>query len=115
MPLVSPPPPSNEAEIPYHSFLSQQGLDELASIQEHMVITYADKSVHDFVTCCKHMYKKLLWDELHSSHYEASALSSEEIFSKHTALSAQIDRPCAQAHRHLYGILKMHKAKVGMR
>ena len=105
----------DEAEIPYHSFLSKQGLDELASIQEHMVITYAEKSAHDFVTCCKHVYKKLLWDELHSPQCEASALSSEEIFSKHTALSAQIDRPCAQARRYLYGILKMHKAKVGMR
>ena len=61
------------------------------------------------------MYKKLLWDELHGPHYEASALSSEEIFSKHTASSAQIDCPCAQAHIYLYGILKMHTAKIGMR
>ena len=75
----------DEAEIPYHFFLSKQGLDQLASIQEHMVITNADKSTHDFVTCCKHVYKKLLWDELHSPHYEASSVTSEEIFSKHTA------------------------------
>ena len=37
------------------------------------------------------------------------------IFTKHTAMGAQIGRPSVQAHKYLHGILKMHKAKVGMR
>ena len=106
----SPPP-----RPPHHTFLSKKGLEELSAIQEHMVVTYADKSAHDFVTCCKHMYKKLLWTELHSPHYANTARSSDEIYSKHQTLSTQIGRPAVQAHRYLYGILKMHKATVGMR
>ena len=87
-----------DAEIPYHTFLSKKGLDELAGIHEHMVVTYADKSAHDFVT-----------------YYENSPLSSDDICAKHTSLSTQIGRPSVQSHRYLYGILKMHKAKAGMR
>ena len=75
-------------DIPYHTFLSKKGADELAGICEHMVVTYADKSAHDFVTCCKQVYKKMLWEELHDPHYENSPLSSENIFAKHTNLSA---------------------------
>ena len=104
-----------DAEIPYHTYLSKKGLDQLAGIHEYMVVTYADKSAHDFVTCCKHVYRKMLWEELHDPHYENSPLSSDDIFAKHTSLSTQIGRPSIQSHRYLYGILKMHKAKVGMR
>ena len=77
-----------DVDIPYHTFLSKKGLDELAGIHEHMVVTYADKSAHDFVTCCKHVYKRMLWEELHDPHYENSPLSSDHIFTKHTSLSA---------------------------
>ena len=38
------------ADTPHHTFLSKKGLEELSPIQEHMVVTYADKSAHDFVT-----------------------------------------------------------------
>ena len=65
----------------------------------------------DASTCIK----KLLWTELHSPHYENTARSSDEIYSKHQTLSTQIGRPAVQAHKYLYGILKMHKATVGMR
>ena len=101
-----------DADISHHTFLSKKGLEELSAIQEHMVVTYADKSAHDFVTCCKHVYKKLPWTELHSPHYENTAKTSAEIYNKHQSLSTQVGRP---AYRYLYGILKLHKATVGMR
>ena len=50
-------------DISHHTFLSKKGPEELSAIQEHMVVTYADKSAHDFVTCCKHVYKKLPWTQ----------------------------------------------------
>ena len=104
-----------DTDISHHTFLSKKGLEELSALQEHMVVTYAGKSAHDFVTCCKHVYKKLLWTELHSPHYENTSKTSAEIDSKHQSLSTQVGRPAVQAHRYLYGILKMHKATVGMR
>ena len=58
-----------EDGAPYHSFLSKSGMEELQKIHRDMVVTYADKSSHDFVLCCKFVYKRLLWEELHSDHY----------------------------------------------
>ena len=103
------------ADTPQHTFLSKKGLEELSAIQEQMVVNYADKSAHDSVTFCKHMYNKKLWAERNSPHYESTARSSDEIYSKHQTLSTQIGRPAVQANRYLYGILKMQKATVGMR
>ena len=59
-----------DTNSPQHTFLSPEGMEELKRIQHDMVITYADKSAHDFVLCCKNVYKRLLWEEIHSPHYE---------------------------------------------
>ena len=59
-----------EADAEHHTFLSPEGMAELKRLQQEMVITYADKSSHDFVLCCKHVYKHALWKEVHSPHYE---------------------------------------------
>ena len=104
-----------DADSPHHSFLSKGGMDELKGIQRDMVITYADKSAHDFVLCCKSVYKRLLWEEIHSSHYEEIGNNSAEIWREHAALSEAVGFPPVNAHRYLYGILKMHKNPVGVR
>ena len=104
-----------DADSPHHCFLSKEGMDELKGIQRDMVITYADKSAHDFVLCCKSVYKRLLWEEMHSTHYEEIKTDNSEIWQEHAALSAVVGFPPVNAHRYLYGILKMHKNPVGVR
>jgi hypothetical protein len=101
---------------PSHSFLSKKGMDELHQIHKDMVVTYADKSSHDFVLCCKHVYKKSLWQEIHSDHYEEEKLrKNSEIWAEHSKLSDMVGKPAVNAHRYLYGILKIHKFPIGMR
>ena len=102
-------------DSPDHSFLSKEGMEELTRIRKDMVITYADKSAHDFVLCCKQVYKHCLWQEVHSSHYEPTALDNCTIWQDHAKLSEFVKQPVVHAHRHLYGILKMHKNPIGMR
>ena len=96
-------------DAPYHSFLSKAGLEELKKIHSDMVVTYADKSSHDFVLCCKFVYKRLLWEELHSDHYVPEMRTNEDLWKDHAILSEMVARPAINAHRYLYGILKMHK------
>ena len=104
-----------DADAPYHPFLSQDGMNELKTIHNDMVITYADKSSHDFVLCCKNVYKHELWMEIHSPHYEDVMQDNESIWAEHAKLSLQVNQNQVNAHRYLYGILKMHKNPVGMR
>ena len=104
-----------DADAPYHSFLSKEGMEELKQIHNDMVITYADKSSHDFVLCCKNVYKHELWMEVHSPHYEDVMQDNESIWADHAKLSLQVSQNQVNAHRYLYGILKMHKNPVGMR
>ena len=56
----------SDPDSAHHSFLSSEGMEELKQIHKDMVITYEDKSAHDFVLCCKHVYKHLLWSEIHT-------------------------------------------------
>ena len=104
-----------DEDSPNHLFLSKAGMDELRRIHQDMVITYADKSSHDFVLCCKSVYKHLLWQEIHSAHYEPTLRSSKDIWQDHAGLSELLGRPQIDAHRSLYGILKLHKNPPGMR
>ena len=104
-----------EENAPYHTFLSKDGFQELQNLHQHMVITYVDKSSHDFVSCCKHVYKRLLWEEMHSEHYKFETRCNEEIWHGHDRLSELVGKGPVHAHRYLYGILKMHKNPVGMR
>ena len=104
-----------EENAPYHTFLSKDGFRELQNLHQHMVITYADKSSHDFVCCCKHVYKRLLWEEMRSEHYKGEAKCNEEIWNGHDKLSELVGKGPVHAHRYLYGILKMHKNPVGVR
>ena len=104
-----------EEDTPAHCFLSKAGLDELKRIHNDMVVTYADKSAHDFVLCCKSVYKHLLWEEIHSSHYEPADKTNEDIWQQHAKLSEFLGKPPVDAHRYLYGILKLHKNPPGVR
>ena len=100
---------------PSHNFLSKDGDNELQRIHKDMVVTYADKSSHDFVLCCKHVYKRALWEEIHSKHYETEPRKSDDIWAEHSELSDMMGKPAVNAHRYLYGILKMHKTPTGIR
>ena len=100
---------------PFHSFLSKEGSKELHQIHNDMVINCADKSSHDFVLCCKQVYKRLFWEEMHSDHYLPEPRSNAEIWALHSSYSDIVGRPAVKAHRYLYGILKMHKNPVGIR
>ena len=99
---------------PFHTFLCKEGFDELHRIHKEMVVTYADKSSHDFVLCCKQVYKRLLWEEIHSGHYLTKVPKNEDIWASHKSYSDMVGRPAVDAHRYLYGILKMHKNPVGV-
>ena len=100
---------------PFTIFLCNDGLKELCKIHKGIVVTYADKLSHDFVLCCKQVYKRLLWEEIHSEHYLSESKTSAEIWAKHKVYSEMVGRPAVDAHRYLYGILKMHKIPVGVR
>ena len=102
-------------DSPDHSFLSEAGMNELRRIHQDMVITYADKSSHDLVLCCKAVYKHLLWEELHRTHYEPTTKANEDIWKEHAKLSENLGKPPINAHRYLYGILKLHKNPPGVR
>ena len=106
---------SRESNAPYHSFLTPEGMSELQKIHKEMVVTYADKSSHDFVLCCKPLYKRLLWEEIHSEHYATEQEQNETLWNRHALLSNKVGQNPVHAHRYLYGILKMHKNPVGVR
>ena len=104
-----------DADASYHPFLSKEGMKELRNIHNDMVITYADKSSHDFVLCCKQIYTHELWMEINSPHYEEAMQDNESIWAEHAKLNLQVKQNQVNAHRYLYGILKMHKNPVGIR
>ena len=104
-----------DVDASYHPFLSQEGMEELKRIHQDMVVTYCDKSSHDFVLCCKQVYKRLLWEEVHGDHYVHTSRDNKAIWQDHEKLSDLVGKPPVRAHRYLYGILKMHKSPVGIR
>jgi hypothetical protein len=57
----------------------------------------------------------LLWEEIHSDHYLSESKGNNAIWAEHTTFSDMVGRPAVNAHRYLYGILKMHKNPVGVR
>ena len=98
--LVSENFPTAEARHSVESNLQLR--EELKCIHKHMVVTHTDKSSHDLAMGCKHQYLLRLWQELHGGTYQATGLSSEQIFTNHGGLSAGLGRLPVHSHRYLY-------------